>query len=133
MKATAPPRKRPQVAEKRASEETVEEDDDYEVGDKHVSSVDLGEVLEGYDEDPKVEREMKHWGGFNNQHHDLPDEKDYELEETLGPGDDVPVEEAGREGQGAGQGEMDGVTAIDETVRHDRGEALGKIPVAAQA
>jgi hypothetical protein len=92
VKATAPPRKR-SSAESRSQlngEEKMEE------SQNNVPSNDLAqEAYEGRDEDPEVKQEMEHWGGFKAQHHALPDECDYVLEDTMRPEDDLPTEEMG--------------------------------------
>jgi hypothetical protein len=95
--ATAPPRKKTQPVE---SPETADDENDDGQQIQHVPSIDLGEVLEGRDADPEVAEEMGHWGGFEEKHHELADEKEYELEEALAPGDDVLDE--GPEGGGKG-------------------------------
>lgn len=95
VKATAPPRKKTQLS---ITRENVDDGNDDGQQKQHVPSINLGEVLEGRDADPEVAEEMGHWGGFEEKHHELADEKEYELEETLAPGDDVPDE--GPEGDG---------------------------------
>lgn len=87
VKASAPPREKTQTIESAEKQDDIDEEVEKK---EHIPSVDLGEVLEGRDGDPEVAEEMGHWSGFRGQKHELPDEKEYELEEILSPGDNAP-------------------------------------------